>query len=42
MTLHLVFLILAVVSFALAAFKVNAAVDFVPFGFMFTVLMIGL
>ncbi len=38
----LIFLILAVVSFALAAFKVQASVDFVPLGFMFTVLMLGL
>lgn len=41
MSIYLVFLLLAVISFALAAFKVQAAVDFVPLGFMFTVLMIG-
>lgn len=42
MNLHILFLVLAVVSFALAALKVQASVDFVPLGFMFTVLMIGL
>lgn len=41
MTLHIFFLFAAAVCFLVAAFKVQAAVDFVPLGFMFTVLMIG-
>jgi hypothetical protein len=39
--MHNLFLILAAVSFLLAALKVQAPVDFLPLGFMFTVLMIG-
>jgi hypothetical protein len=42
MTANLVFLILAVVSFALAACRVQSPVEFRDLGFMFTVLMIGM
>ena len=38
MTTHLIFLILAVVSFVLASFRVQAPLDFTPLGFAFVVL----